>query len=204
MSRAVQKVIKRGIDLVGSLLLLLLLSPVMLIAAILVRLSSPGPVLYRWKIVGENGRPLTSYKFRTMWQDADARKTALLARNEMKGPVFKLADDPRITPIGRHLRRFSLDELPQLWSVLKGDLSLVGPRPPLQSEYALFNDWQKRKLAVKPGLTCLWQVSGRNEIREFDDWVRMDLDYIERWSIWLDLKILALTVPAVLTARGAR
>lgn len=199
-----QRRLKRGIDLVGSLLLLLLSLPAMLAAAILVRLSSPGPILYRWKIVGENGRPLTSYKFRTMYEDADERKAELLARNEMKGPVFKLTHDPRITPIGRHLRRFSLDELPQLWSVLKGDLSLVGPRPPLQSEYARFEAWQTRKLSVKPGLTCLWQVRGRNEIRDFDDWVRMDLDYIERWSIWLDLKILALTVPAVLTARGAR
>ena len=137
-----------------------------------------------------------------MYQDADQRKAELLDGNEMSGPVFKMTADPRVTPIGRFLRKYSFDELPQLWSVLKGDMSLVGPRPPLQSEYEHFSDWQKLKLQVKPGMTCLWQVRGRNAIANFDDWVRLDLEYINNWSLALDFKILMSTIPTVLFGRG--
>src|SRR5437773_7852858 len=139
------------------------------------------------RVVGKNGVEFPIYKFRTMIDRAEDMKAQLLEHNEMNGPVFKIRNDPRLTPLGRFLRKYSLDELPQLWSVLKGDMSLVGPRPPLQTEYAQFTEWQKGKLAVTPGMTCLWQVSGRNDIREFDEWVRLDLEYIGRWSLWLDL-----------------
>lgn len=197
-----QRVVKRGIDFGAALGGLLVLSPLLVTIAAVSKLTSPGPVLYRWRVVGQGGRPFTGYKFRTMVQNADALKQELLAQNEMHGPVFKMVDDPRITPFGRVLRKFSLDELPQLWSVLKGDMSLVGPRPPLQSEYARFTAYQKTKLAVKPGLTCLWQISGRNDIPDLNEWVRLDLEYIEHWSLWLDFKILLLTVPAVLKGTG--
>jgi lipopolysaccharide/colanic/teichoic acid biosynthesis glycosyltransferase len=180
------------------------LAPVFALVAVLVKGSSPGPVLYRWRVVGEGGRPFIGYKFRTMYEDADRRKAELLAHNEMSGPVFKMADDPRITPLGRWLRRYSLDELPQLWSVLKGDMSLVGPRPPLETEYARFAPWQRRKLAVRPGITCLWQVNGRSEITDFDEWVRLDLEYIAQRSLWLDLRLLLRTVWVVLRGVGAR
>lgn len=199
-----ERFLKRALDIVVSAAGLILLSPLMLLIASLVRLTGPGPVFYRWRVVGEGGRPFVGYKFRSMRQDADALKSTLLARNEMTGPVFKMKVDPRVTALGRYLRRLSLDELPQLWSVLKGDMSLVGPRPPLQSEYEHFAPWQKAKLLVRPGITCLWQVTGRSHIREFDDWVRKDLDYARRRSFLLDLKILALTIPAVLGGRGAR
>jgi len=194
--------IKRSIDALAAGLLLLLLAPVMVVIGLLVKLTSRGPIFYRWRVVGQGGKPFTGYKFRTMVENADALKAELLAKNEMGGPVFKMKDDPRVTPLGRWLRRYSLDELPQLWSVLKGDMSLVGPRPPLQSEYAQFADWQKRKLSVKPGITCLWQVSGRNRIKDFDEWVKMDLEYVDNWSLWLDLKILLRTALAVLKGTG--
>lgn len=201
-ARPVQRAGKRLLDLVGAGAALVLLSPLFAVIAIAVRRSSPGPVIYHWRVVGRGGRPFTGYKFRTMVVDADRRKADLLARNEMTGPMFKMERDPRITPLGRVLRRYSLDELPQFWSVLKGDMSLVGPRPPLQSEWERFEPWQRRKLSVKPGITCLWQVRGRNDIRDFDDWVRLDLEYIDRWSLWLDCKILLQTVPAVLRGTG--
>ena len=201
--RRASLVVKRLVDIVGSGSLLLATSPLLGAIALAVKLSTPGPVFYRWQVVGQGGHPFTGYKFRTMVVNADELKAQLAAANEMTGPVFKMRDDPRITPIGRFLRKYSLDELPQLWSVLKGDMSLVGPRPPLQTEYAQFTDWQKQKLSVKPGMTCLWQVSGRNDIRDFDEWVRLDLDYIRNWSLWLDLKILVETIPAVIRARGA-
>jgi lipopolysaccharide/colanic/teichoic acid biosynthesis glycosyltransferase len=195
--------VKRALDIVVSATLLVVLGPVLAIIAALVRVTSGSPVLYRWRVVGENGRYFTSYKFRSMVPNADALKDHLLEANEMHGPVFKVRQDPRITPIGRILRRYSLDELPQLWSVLVGSMTLVGPRPPLQTEYAQFTDWQKRKVTVKPGITCLWQISGRNNIRDFDEWVRLDLEYIRRRSLRFDLMILARTIPAVLRARGA-
>ena len=198
-----ERAAKRGLDVVVSATLLVVLSPLLAAIALAVKLSDRGPVLYRWRVVGRAGQPFTGYKFRSMVTNADELKAALEGANEMSGPVFKLRGDPRITRAGRILRRFSLDELPQLWSVLVGDMSLVGPRPPLQSEYARFSERQRAKLAVKPGITCLWQVEGRNQITDFEDWLRLDLEYIERWSLGLDLQILARTVPAVLSGRGA-
>jgi len=193
---------KRAIDIVVSAIFLLLLLPLFAMIAIVVKLSSRGPIFFRWRIVGKDGELLEAFKFRSMYCDAEERKARLLAENEMSGPVFKMTNDPRITNVGRWLRKFSLDELPQLWSVLKGDLSLVGPRPPLRSEYAAFSEWQKLKLRVKPGVTCLWQVGGRNRISDFNEWVRLDLEYIERWSLWLDLRILIRTLYAVIGGSG--
>jgi lipopolysaccharide/colanic/teichoic acid biosynthesis glycosyltransferase len=194
--------IKRGLDLVLGMGLWFLLSPMQVTIALLVKLTSPGPVLYPWKVVGEGGSYFTGYKFRTMYEHADAIKARLLGRNEMTGPVFKMTDDPRVTPFGRILRKYSLDELPQLWSVLRGDMSLVGPRPPLQTEYVQFTEWQRQKLLVKPGLTCFWQVYGRNDIRDFNDWVQMDLYYISQRSLATDMKILLATVWSVLKGTG--
>jgi exopolysaccharide biosynthesis polyprenyl glycosylphosphotransferase len=198
-----QLVMKRGIDIVGASLGLIVLSPVLAAIAVAVRLDSRGPIFYRWKVVGTRGRQFTGYKFRTMIPDAEDRLAGLESQNEMKGPVFKMRDDPRVTRIGRFLRRFSLDELPQLWSVLKGDMSLVGPRPPLRTEYSRFEPWQRRKLSVKPGVTCLWQVSGRSDIKDFSEWVKLDLDYIERWNLLLDFKILLATCSSVIRSKGA-
>jgi len=198
----VYRYVKRAMDLVLSGVALVILSPFFLAIAIAIKLDSPGPVFYRWKVVGQNGRFFSGYKFRTMVINADQLKAALMAQNEMQGPVFKMQADPRVTRVGKFLRKYSLDELPQLWSVFKGDMSLVGPRPPLQSEYVEFSEYQKQKLVVKPGLTCLWQVSGRNDIRNLDDWVRMDLDYIAHWSLGLDFKILVQTIPSVIYGTG--
>ncbi len=198
-----QQTVKRGLDIAGSLTLLIILAPVFMIIGAAIWLTMSRPILYRWNVVGQDGRPFTGYKFRTMVNDADRLKAKLLARNEMTGPAFKMKNDPRVTPLGRTLRKLSLDELPQLWSVLKGDMSLVGPRPPLQTEWLTFAEWHRRKLSVRPGMTCLWQVNGRNDIANFDDWIRLDLHYIDNWSLWLDLKILILTVIAVGTGRGA-
>jgi lipopolysaccharide/colanic/teichoic acid biosynthesis glycosyltransferase len=201
-NRSSQLVCKRAVDLLVSTFLLILLCPVFLVLALLVKLSSRGPVLYKWQVVGRNGVPLTGYKFRSMVMNADELKSQLVSRNEMKGPVFKLTVDPRVTPVGAWMRRYSLDELPQLYSVLTGEMSLVGPRPPLRTEYAHFTEYQKQKLTVKPGITCLWQVNGRNEVNDFDDWVSLDLEYIRRWSLWLDLAILLRTVGAVFSGSG--
>lgn len=193
---------KRVFDICISALLLVLLAPLFLVLAVIVKLTSHGPVLYRWKVAGKEGRPFTGYKFRSMYSNADELKNQLESLNEMSGPVFKLTNDPRVTRVGGFLRRYSLDELPQLYSVLKGDMSLVGPRPPLVSEYLKFTEYQKQKLAVKPGITCLWQVNGRNNVRDFDDWVRLDLDYIRRWSLKLDFWILMKTAAEVLAGSG--
>jgi lipopolysaccharide/colanic/teichoic acid biosynthesis glycosyltransferase len=193
---------KRLIDVLGAGLLLIILSPLFAVLAIVVKLSSPGTVLYCWRVVGQAGKPFLSYKFRSMVRDADDLKSGLEASNEMTGPVFKLTNDPRITRAGKWMRRYSLDELPQLYSVLKGDMSLVGPRPPLASEYQRFTDFQKQKLQVKPGITCLWQVHGRNQVTDFDEWVRLDLEYVRRWSLLLDVEILLRTVAAVFTGSG--
>lgn len=195
-------VIKRILDAVVSAIALLILSPVFLVLAIGVKLTSKGPVLYRWRVVGRHGRPFIGYKFRSMYSNADQLKENLQPLNEMSGPVFKLTNDPRVTKFGAWMRRHSLDELPQLYSVLVGNMSLVGPRPPLVIEYAQFTDYQKLKLAIKPGMTCLWQISGRNKIRDFDDWVRLDLEYIRRWSLTLDLWILWKTTGEVLGGTG--
>ena len=193
---------KRVIDLVGAAVALVVLSPVCLIATILVKTTSKGPVFFAQERSGLNGRTFKLYKFRSMYRDAEARRASLASRNEMSGPVFKIKDDPRITPVGKWMRRFSVDELPQLWNVLAGDMSLVGPRPPIPDEVKKYERWQRRRLSMKPGITCLWQVSGRNAI-DFEDWMRLDLAYIDTWSLRLDVQILLRTVPVVLTARGA-
>lgn len=196
--------VKRFIDVVVSATLLILLAPLFLLIAAAIKITTPHlPVFYAWHVIGFSGRPFTGYKFTTMVAGAEAQKQHLLDRNEMQGPVFKIKDDPRITPLGRFLRKFSLNELPQLWSVLKGDMSLVGPRPAGPHELVRYELWHKRKLCVKPGVTCLWQVSGRNRITSFDDWVRLDLEYIDRWSLWLDTRILARTVWAVVSGSGS-
>jgi len=193
---------KRVTDLAGSIVAMVVLSPVFVISAILVKATSRGPVFFTQERTGLNGRTFTLYKFRSMYKDAEARRGALADRNEMSGPVFKIKDDPRITPVGKWMRRFSIDELPQFWNVLTGDMSLVGPRPPIPAEVKKYERWQRRRLSMKPGITCLWQVSGRNAI-DFEDWMRLDLAYIDTWSLRLDVQILLRTVPVVLTARGA-
>jgi exopolysaccharide biosynthesis polyprenyl glycosylphosphotransferase len=200
-----QSALKRPLDFVVSALVLLLLSPAYLVTALLIKFTSPGPILFRQQRSGLNGRPFTIYKFRTMTTDAEARKKELEARNEMRGPVFKVTNDPRITPIGRFLRKYSIDEFPQFFNVLRGEMSLVGPRPLPIDEVKRFDDFShRRRLSVKPGLTCTWQISGRNNVIDFKDWVRLDLEYIDNWSLWLDLKILVRTVPAVLAGVGAK
>ena len=201
-SSLAQRTMKRTMDVVGSALLLLVLSPLLLLLAILVKLSSPGPILYPWYVAGKAGVAFMSYKFRSMYTNADEIKAQLAHLNEMRGPAFKITDDPRVTPLGKWIRRYSVDELPQLYSVLKGDMSLVGPRPPLVNEYATFTPYQKQKMAVLPGLTCLWQVSGRNRISDYNDWVGLDLEYIRTWSLLLDLKILLKTIVEVLRGSG--
>jgi len=198
-----QILVKRLFDIAFSGFMIILLTPLLLFIALAIKLQDGGPIFYRWKVVGFNKEKFTGYKFRTMVVDADRLKAKLEAQNEMKGAVFKIRNDPRITIVGRYLRKFSLDELPQLWSVLKGDMSIVGPRPPLETELPRFDSWHRRKLAVKPGLTCLWQISGRSGITDFDEWVKLDLAYIDNWTLWLDFKILMKTIPAVLLGRGA-
>jgi exopolysaccharide biosynthesis polyprenyl glycosylphosphotransferase len=196
--------VKRVLDIVVSAALLVVLAPLLLAIAIAIKLTTPAlPVFYQWQVVGFKGRRFTGYKFSTMVADADERRDALSDRNEMQGPVFKIKADPRVTPLGRFLRKFSLNELPQLWSVLKGDMSLVGPRPAFPHELERYELWHKRKLCVRPGITCLWQVRGRNRISQFDDWVRMDLEYIDNWTLWLDIKILVRTLWAVVSGTGS-
>jgi lipopolysaccharide/colanic/teichoic acid biosynthesis glycosyltransferase len=196
--------LKRVLDVCVSLLLLVLLAPIFLIIAVAIKLTTPGlTVFYPWRVVGYRGRRFTGYKFTTMVADADDRKDELSALNEMSGPVFKIAQDPRVTPLGKFLRKYSLNELPQLWSVLRGDMSLVGPRPAGPHELIRYELWQKRKLSAQPGITCFWQVRGRNRISNFDDWVRMDLEYIRDRSLWLDCKILAKTAWVVVRGTGS-
>ncbi len=196
--------LKRLIDIAVSTCLLLLLAPLFVLIAIAIKLTTPQlPVFYPWKVIGLKGRSFTGFKFTTMVADADEKRNELLRENEMSGPVFKVKADPRVTPLGRVLRKYSLNELPQLWSVLKGDMSLVGPRPAFRHELDRYELWHKRKLCVKPGVSCLWQVSGRNRINNFDDWVRLDLEYIDRWSIWLDVRILMRTVWTVFAGTGS-
>jgi exopolysaccharide biosynthesis polyprenyl glycosylphosphotransferase len=196
-------VAKRTLDVAASALALAVLSPLLLLVALAVRLEAPGPVLFRQRRVGLHGREFTLFKFRSMRTGAEGEQARLLARNEMDGPVFKLRDDPRVTPVGRLLRRSSIDELPQLWNVLRGEMSLVGPRPPLPDEVRRYERWQRRRLSVKPGLTCTWQVSGRSEVG-FRRWMELDLAYIDGWSLWGDVRIVLRTIPAVLLGRGAR
>jgi exopolysaccharide biosynthesis polyprenyl glycosylphosphotransferase len=198
----VQLAIKRLIDVVGATVVLLLTSPLWLIAMIAIKLDSRGPVFFVQDRCGRYGRLFRFLKFRTMYDGADEDKLELLMENEQSGPVFKIRDDPRVTRVGRFMRRYSIDELPQLVNVLRGDMSLVGPRPPVPGEVNKYEIDHRGRLSMRPGITCLWQVSGRNEIA-FGDWVKLDLEYIERWSLRLDLEILVMTVPAVLSGRGA-
>ncbi|MEW6601332.1 MAG: sugar transferase [Nitrospirota bacterium] len=196
--------IKRVIDFVASGIALVLLAPVFLFIAILVKTTSKGPVLFRQPRCGLYGRQFVLYKFRTMINNAEAKLKDILKYNEMDGPVFKMANDPRVTGIGKWLRKSSLDELPQLWNVFKGDMSLVGPRPPIPSEVQNYDNWQRRRLSMRPGITCLWQASGRNKITDFKEWMKLDLEYIDNWSLWLDIKILIRTIPVVLMGVGAK
>jgi exopolysaccharide biosynthesis polyprenyl glycosylphosphotransferase len=199
------RLLKQVIDFFGALFVLLLLALPLAVVGLLVRLSSPGPIFFRQHRSGLNGRPFVLYKFRTMCSNAEQLKHELAAMNEMSGPVFKVTNDPRVTPFGRFLRKYSIDEFPQLFNVLRGEMSLVGPRPLPVDEVRRFHDLaHRRRLSVRPGLTCLWQVSGRNNVKDFKDWVRLDLEYIDNWSLWLDFKILGLTVPAVLAGTGAK
>ena len=202
-----EMILKLAVDFFGALTLLILLTliPVIPAIALAIKLTSPGPVLFRQQRSGLNGAPFTIFKFRTMSSNAEQLKHELAAMNEMSGPVFKVTNDPRITPLGKFLRKWSLDELPQLFNVLRGEMSLVGPRPLPVDEVKRFNDLaHRRRLSVKPGLTCLWQVSGRNQISDFKEWVRLDLEYIDNWSFWLDVRILFRTIPAVLRSTGAK
>jgi exopolysaccharide biosynthesis polyprenyl glycosylphosphotransferase len=197
-----QLFVKRAMDLVGSALLLVVLSPLLLVTAAAVKFSSPGPVLFGQERIGMNKRRFRLLKFRSMAIDAEERRKELAHLNEMDGPAFKIRKDPRVTRVGSVLRRLSIDELPQLINVLRGEMSLVGPRPPLLSEVDLYDWSDRRRLSIKPGITCLWQVSGRNNLT-FDEWMVLDRKYIDNWSIWLDLKVLLLTIPVVLFGKGA-
>jgi len=200
-----QAMIKQVMDFFGSLVLLLLFAVPMLLVALLIKITSPGPVLFVQRRAGLNGQPFMIYKFRTMVSNAEQLKNELERLNEMSGPVFKVSKDPRVTSIGKFLRRFSIDEFPQLLNVLRGEMSLVGPRPLPVYEVRRFDDVaHRRRLSVKPGLTCSWQVSGRNNVSDFKEWVRLDLEYIDNWSLWLDLKILLRTIPVVLIGTGAK
>ncbi len=194
---------KRAFDVAASVLALLLASPLMLAMAVGIKLDSPGPVLFRQARVGRYGRPFSLLKFRSMRCGAEGQLEALRHRNDVGEPAFKLRDDPRITRLGRLLRRTSLDEVPQFWNVLVGEMSVVGPRPPLPSEVERYQRWQRRRLSVRPGITCTWQVSGRSEV-DFDRWVELDLQYIDTWSLWKDVEIVLRTIPAVIQGRGAR
>jgi len=194
--------VKRAFDLLVSAAALLILSPVFLAIAVAIKLESKGPVFFRQTRVGLNGRQFSMVKFRSMYPDAEKRLAALRAQNEMSGPVFKMKNDPRITKVGKFIRKTSLDELPQFWNVLTGTMSIVGPRPPLPAEVRQYERWQRRRLSVRPGITCTWQVSGRNGI-SFEQWMELDLEYIDNWSLKGDLRIFFKTIPAVLSARGA-
>jgi exopolysaccharide biosynthesis polyprenyl glycosylphosphotransferase len=193
---------KRAFDVVSSAVALLAFSPVLLATALAVKLESPGPVFFRQTRVGKNGRPFKMYKFRSMRVDAEARLESLRAQNEASGPVFKMKNDPRVTRVGRFIRRTSIDELPQFLNVFAGEMSVVGPRPPVPAEVRQYQRWQRRRLSVKPGITCTWQVSGRSNV-SFDEWMELDLEYIDNWSLWRDVQICFQTIPAVLTSRGA-
>lgn len=195
-----QRTLKRLLDIIVAGISLIVLSPLFALIVLAIKLTSPGPVLYRWCVIGRDGRSFIGYKFRSMVPNADELKQRLLDKNEMTGPVFKTKNDPRVTSVGRILRKFSLDELPQLWSVLKGDMSLAGPRPVGPSEWEHFEDWQRRKLSVTPGMICLWHVRGKP--KEFKEWIKLDLEYIDNWSVWLDVKLLFGAALYVLSGRN--
>ncbi len=182
------RVLKRTIDIIIASGALISLSPFLALIALAIKIGSGGPIFYRWPVIGRGGKHFTGYKFRTMVVNADELKKELWQFNERKGPTFKMKNDPRITRVGRILRKYSLDELPQLWSILKGDMSLVGPRPVGPEEWEQFEDWQRRKLSVTPGMICLWHIRGKP--KEFTEWIKLDLEYIDNWSLWLDIKLL--------------
>ncbi len=198
----IRGIVTRVVDVIVSVILLLVGLPLWLFIALAIRIDSSGEVIYKQTRIGQNGKPFKVFKFRTMYKNADQVLAKLMERNEAQGPLFKIRDDPRITRVGKFLRRTSLDEFPQLINVIKGEMSLVGPRPPLPQEVAQYEEWQKGRLAVKPGMTGLWQVRGRSEI-SFDEGVLMDLYYIENWSLRLYFQTLLRTIPAVLFRRGA-
>ena len=191
--KRIYEISKRAIDIIGAGSGLLLLSPVIAIVACAVKFTSKGPVFFSQKRVGKNGELFDMYKFRSMVVNAEELKEKLAHQNEMSGPMFKMKDDPRVTKVGKFIRKTSLDELPQLWNVLKGDMSLVGPRPSLPKEVAQFEKWMYKRLSVKPGLTCFWQVSGRNNI-DFEDWMKLDIKYVDERNIWIDIKLIFKTV----------
>ena len=193
---------KRLFDLSVGLLAFVFVIPIVPLIALMIKLDSPGPVFYRQDRVGRGGRPFRFYKFRSMYREADRRRTELESRNEQEGPVFKIKADPRITPVGQFLRRSSVDEIPQILNVLRGDMSIVGPRPPLPVEVARYQPWHRRRLDVKPGITCLWQIAGRSQIG-FDEWMRLDMEYLRTRSLRTDLAIFLKTLPAVMARRGA-
>jgi len=197
-----QLMVKNIVDLLASLVLLIALSPLMGLIAMLIKLNTPGPIFYSQIRCGLNGRRFYMHKFRSMYVDADQRLSELLTQNQQSGPVFKMKNDPRVTSVGYWLRKLSLDEFPQLINVLQGHMSLIGPRPPLPQEVLAYQASQRRRLSVVPGITGLWQVSGRSDV-DFQKWVELDLYYIDHWSLWLDLKIIIKTIPAVLQGKGA-
>jgi exopolysaccharide biosynthesis polyprenyl glycosylphosphotransferase len=194
--------LKRLLDIIASATALLLFAPLLVVTAVAVKLTSKGPALFKQERVGLHGRTFHMLKFRSMVADAELQKSALAVANERSGPVFKIAKDPRVTPLGRFIRKYSIDELPQLLNVLRGDMSIVGPRPGTPSEVAQYEAWQRRRLSVRPGLTCVWQVSGRDHI-SFGAWMLLDMRYIDHWSLWDDVRLILQTVPVVLTGRGA-
>jgi exopolysaccharide biosynthesis polyprenyl glycosylphosphotransferase len=195
--------IKRLLDFIISAISLLCLSLLFVIISVIIKINSKGPSFYSQLRCGLYGRKFKFFKFRTMVIDAELKQKDLIMFNEMSGPVFKMANDPRVTKIGKWLRKYSIDELPQLWNVLKGDMSLVGPRPPLPEEVERFTSSQRRKMSMRPGITCLWQVSGRSTIADFNEWMKLDLEYIDNWSLWLDFKILLKSIPVVLSGKGS-
>ena len=196
------EVIKRTIDIVCSFVGILVLSPLFIVIAIIIKLTSKGPVFFSQKRVGKHGREFDMYKFRSMVVNAEELKEKLAAQNEMSGPMFKMKDDPRVTKVGKFIRKTSIDELPQLWNILKGDMSLVGPRPSLPKEVAQFEDWMYKRLDVKPGLTCYWQVSGRNNI-DFEDWMKLDIRYVKERNLWIDIKLIFKTVGVLFGDKNA-
>jgi exopolysaccharide biosynthesis polyprenyl glycosylphosphotransferase len=198
-----QLFLKRGLDIIGSLVGLFITCLLFPFLALAIKLESKGPLFFGQNRVGENGRLFKCLKFRSMFVDAEARKKDLMARNEMQGAMFKMKDDPRVTRVGKFIRKTSIDELPQFFNVLRGEMSLVGTRPPTPDEVATYENWHRKRICIKPGITGLWQVSGRNQIEDFDEVARLDIRYIEEWSLWLDIKLLALTLWVVIARRGA-
>ena len=202
MEFSLYEVIKGLIDIVFSFIGVIVLSPLFIIIAIIIKITSKGPVFFSQKRVGRDGKEFKMYKFRSMVVNAEELKEKLAAQNEMSGPMFKMKDDPRVTKVGKFIRKTSIDELPQLWNVLKGDMSLVGPRPSLPKEVAQFEDWMNKRLEVKPGLTCYWQVSGRNNI-DFEDWMKLDIKYVDERSTWIDIKLIFKTIGVLFGDKNA-